>query len=53
MTRSAASAMLCFIIFLISFGTWQFYRGNLEGAFSTLPFLVIVYLLMVNRRRRE
>ena len=53
MSKPAALAMLCFIFFLVVFGTWQFYAGNLEAAMSTLPFLVIVYLFMVNRRKRE
>ena len=53
MSKPAALAMLCFIIFLVLVATWQFYQGNLEAAMSTLPFLVIVYLFMVNRRKRE
>lgn len=53
MNKPAACVMLCVIIFLVGFATWQFYRGNLGGAMSTLPFLAIVYLLLVNRRRRE
>ena len=53
MNRPAALVMLCFVIFLVVFATWQFYQGNLEAAMSTLPFLVIVYLFMVNQRKRE
>jgi len=53
MTRPAAIVMLCFIIILVAFATWQFYVGNLEAGMSALPFLVIVYLFMVNRRKRE
>ncbi len=52
MNKPAAYIMLCFIIFLVGFGTWQFYLGNLEAAISTLPFLAIVYLFMVNRRKK-
>ncbi len=52
MSKPAAVLMLCFIIFLVGFATWQFYAGNLAGAMSTLPFLAIVYLIMVNRSRR-
>ena len=53
MSKPAAVAMLSFILLLVVFATWQFYQGNLEAAMSTLPFLVIVYLLMVNRRKQE
>ncbi len=53
MNKSAAIVMLCFIIFQVVFSTWQFYQGNLAGAMSTLPFLAIVYLFLVNRSRRE
>lgn len=53
MNRTLAGIMLCFIIFLVGFATWQFFRGNLTAALSTLPFLAIVYLLLVNRRTRE
>jgi len=53
MNKPAALAMLCFIIILVGFATWQFFRGNLEAAMSTLPFLAIVYLFLVNRRKKE
>jgi hypothetical protein len=53
MTRFTAIVMLCFIIILVAFATWQFYVGNLEAGMSALPFLVIVYLFMMNRRKRE
>ena len=51
MNRPAAFVMLCIIIFMVGFATWHFYRGNLAAAVSTLPFLAIVYLFLVNRRR--
>jgi hypothetical protein len=53
MNKPAALAMLCSIIFMVGFTTWQFYQGNLAAAMSTLPFLAIVYLFMINRRTRE
>ncbi len=52
MNKPAAFIMLCFTLFVVGFATWQFYLGNLAGAMSTLPFLAIVYLFMVNRRTK-
>jgi hypothetical protein len=43
--------LIVFVIFLVAFSTWQLYHGNLEAAFSSLPFLLIVYLFVVRRRQ--
>lgn len=53
MNRTAAIAVLSFIILLIGFATWQFYAGNLEAGMSALPFLVIIYLYLVNQRKNR
>jgi hypothetical protein len=31
---------------VISFGTWQLFAGNLEGALSSFPFLLIIYVFL-------
>ncbi|MBK5275495.1 MAG: hypothetical protein JJE30_10645 [Desulfuromonadales bacterium] len=41
--------LFVFVLFLVAFGTWQLFHGNLEAAFSTLPFLLIVYLFVMRR----
>jgi hypothetical protein len=33
----------------VAFSTWQLFKGNLEAAFSALPFLLIVYLFVMRR----
>jgi hypothetical protein len=43
--------MTIFVIFLIAFGTWQLFSGNLEAAFSTFPFLLIVYFFVKPLRK--
>jgi hypothetical protein len=43
--------LLAFVIGLVIFSTWQLYAGNLEAAFSTLPFLLIIYLFVMRFRR--
>ena len=46
MKRLPALVVLLFSLCIISFGTWQLFRGNLEAAFSALPFLLITYLFV-------
>lgn len=42
--------LLIFVLFLVAFSTWQMFHGNLEAAFSSLPFLLIIYLFVMRRR---
>jgi hypothetical protein len=42
--------LLIFVPFLVAFSTWQLFHGNLEAAFSSLPFLLIIYLFVMRRR---
>lgn len=53
MGRYGALVMLCCVIVLVGFSTWNFYRGDLVAGASSLPLLAIVYLLMVNRFRTK
>ena len=45
-----AILLTMFVLFLVAFSTWQFFRGNFEAAFSSLPFLLIIYLFVIRRR---
>lgn len=45
-----AILLFTFVLFLVGFSTWQLFLGNLEAAFSSLPFLLIVYLFVIRRR---
>jgi hypothetical protein len=45
-----AILLFMFVLFLVGFSTWQLFLGNLEAAFSSLPFLLIVYLFVMRRR---
>jgi hypothetical protein len=42
--------LFIFVLFLVAFCTWQLFQGNLEAAFSSLPFLLIIYLFVIRRR---
>ncbi len=46
MKRIAALFTLLFTLSVVAFGTWQLFRGNLEAAFSVLPFLLVTYLFV-------
>jgi hypothetical protein len=45
-----AILLIIFVIFLVAFSTWQLFHGNIEAAFSSLPFLLIIYLFVMRRR---
>jgi len=45
-----ATLLIIFVLILVAFSTWQLFAGNLEAAFSSLPFLLIVYLFVMRRR---
>jgi hypothetical protein len=38
-----------FVLFMVGFSTWQLFHGNIEAAFSTLPFMLIIYLFVMRR----
>jgi hypothetical protein len=46
MNKPAAIFMILFSLSVISFGTWQLFAGNLEAAFSSFPFLLIIYIFI-------
>ncbi len=48
--RLALILLFIFAVFLVGFSTWQLFLGNLEAAFSSLPFLLIVYLFLMRRK---
>ena len=50
MKKLPAILLFVFVLFLVAFSTWQMFHGNLEAAFSSLPFLLIIYLFVMRRR---
>jgi uncharacterized membrane protein YqhA len=50
MSKISAYLLIAFLLVLVSFGTWQLFLGNFDAAFSTLPFLVIVYFFVKGRK---
>jgi hypothetical protein len=49
MRKLTLMLMLFFVTGLVAFSTWQLFKGNLEAAFSTFPFIIIIYLLISRR----
>lgn len=41
--------LLLFVLMLVIFSTWQLFLGNIEAAFSALPFLLVAYLFVLKR----
>jgi hypothetical protein len=44
-----AILLTVFVLFMVGFSTWQLFHGNIEAAFSTLPFMLIIYLFVMRR----
>jgi hypothetical protein len=53
MTKSVAYFTICFTLAVMGFGTWQLFTGNLTAAFSSLPFLLIIYLYVMQATRKN
>lgn len=53
MTKPLAYLTICFTLSVIAFSTWQLFAGNFVAAFSGLPFLLIIYLFVLSRRRHD
>ena len=51
MQRLPALLTLLFSTAVITFGTWSLYKGNLEAAFSSFPFLLIIYIFIKTSSR--
>jgi len=49
-TKLPAILLILFVIFLTAFSTWQLFHGNIVAAFSSLPFLFIIYLFVMKQR---
>jgi len=46
MKKPAAIFIFLFTLAVIGFGTWQLFKGNLEAAFSSFSFLLIIYIFI-------
>lgn len=46
MNKTFACILIVYVLSIVVFSTWQLFRGNLEAAFATLPFLFVTYLFI-------
>ena len=51
MAKLHAIIVTLFALFLIVFGTWQLFIGNFEAAFSTFPFLLVIFFYVKPLRK--
>jgi len=51
MNKLIGLLVLVFTLSIVVFSTWQLFAGNLEAAFSALPFLVVTYLYVLKVKR--
>lgn len=51
MNKLFATIAIVATILIIGFSTVQLFRGNLGASFSTVPFLLILYLFLQTRRK--
>jgi hypothetical protein len=53
MSKPLAYFTICFTLAVMGFGTWQLFAGNFTAAFSSLPFLLIIYLYVIQCTRKN
>jgi hypothetical protein len=53
MSKPAAVIQIIVVALIVIYSTYQFYRGNFELAFATLPFLMVYYVFVFGRFRRN
>jgi len=53
MSKSIAYFTICFALAVIVFGTWQLFAGNFTAAFSSLPFLLIICLYVIQTTKKQ
>jgi len=46
MKKPLAIFTILFTLGLVTFATWQLFKGNIEAAFMPLPFLLIIYFYL-------
>jgi hypothetical protein len=53
MKRILATIQIIIIVLIIGFATWQLFLGNFDQAFASFPLLIIYYVFIIARQRRQ
>lgn len=53
MQRLAAIVLVLLVLGVITFSTWQLFRGNFAAAMASMPLLLLFYLFLTSRRKRD
>lgn len=51
--RIAAAIQIIIVLLIVGYGTYHLYQGHFVQSYTTLPFLIAYYLLIVAWKRRE
>ena len=52
MSKPAAIFLILYVLAIVCYSTWQMFKGDLEAAFSALPFLILAYLFVKPWKRQ-
>jgi hypothetical protein len=53
MTKTAAIIQIILVILIVGVSTYYFFKGNFEVGLAFLPLLMIYYVFVTARRKRE
>lgn len=53
MTKTSAIVQIIIILFLVGLSTFYFFKGNFEVGLSVLPLLMLYYVFVTARRKRD
>ncbi|SNB47445.1 hypothetical protein SAMN06269301_2934 [Geobacter sp. DSM 9736] len=53
MRRVWALIQICIVIGIVGFATFQLFKGNFAAGMSVMPLLLIYYLFLASRNRRD
>jgi hypothetical protein len=53
MKKKAAVVQLISVLLIIGYGTYNLFIGNFEQSMLTLPLLVVYYVFVVVRQKRD
>ncbi|AJE02275.1 hypothetical protein GPICK_01800 [Geobacter pickeringii] len=50
MKKTLSLLLIVLVLAVVVFGTWQLFLGNFEAAFSSAPFLLLLYFVVRPQR---
>jgi len=53
MTKTAAIVQIILVLLIVGISTYYFFKGNFEVGLAFLPLLMIYYVFVTARRKRD